>query len=158
MQNAKKGQIAVFFIDDNLAINKKRLKSLLRDMIAAGATATLHFSVDVSAVPGSYTNSATATAAGFTVVGSGPTAPVTVTAPPTATADVSVSKTDSPDPVLVGGNLTYTLAIHNAGPDAAVGVVVSDSLPAGVTLRIPILPATTAIGDDQLPPWKRKTA
>ncbi len=34
---AEKGQIAVFFIDDNLAINKKRLKSLLRDVIAAGA-------------------------------------------------------------------------------------------------------------------------
>jgi radical SAM superfamily enzyme YgiQ (UPF0313 family) len=34
----EKGQMAVFFIDDNLAINKKRLKSLLRDMIAAGAT------------------------------------------------------------------------------------------------------------------------
>src|SRR3954469_574235 len=33
----ERGQIAVFFIDDNLAINKKRLKSLLRDMIAAGA-------------------------------------------------------------------------------------------------------------------------
>lgn len=33
----EKGQIAVFFIDDNLAINKKRLKSLLRDMIAANA-------------------------------------------------------------------------------------------------------------------------
>ncbi len=33
----EKGQIAVFFIDDNLAINKKRLKGLLRDMIAAGA-------------------------------------------------------------------------------------------------------------------------
>jgi len=34
---SEKGQVAVFFIDDNLAINKKRLKSLLRDMIAAGA-------------------------------------------------------------------------------------------------------------------------
>ena len=34
----EKGQIAIFFIDDNLAINKKRLKSLLKDMIAAGAT------------------------------------------------------------------------------------------------------------------------
>jgi radical SAM superfamily enzyme YgiQ (UPF0313 family) len=33
----EKGQIAVFFIDDNLAINKKRLKSLLRDIIAADA-------------------------------------------------------------------------------------------------------------------------
>ena len=35
---SEKGQIAVFFIDDNLAINKKRLKGLLREMIAAGAT------------------------------------------------------------------------------------------------------------------------
>ena len=33
----ERGQIAVFFIDDNLAINKKRLKGLLRDIIAAGA-------------------------------------------------------------------------------------------------------------------------
>jgi radical SAM superfamily enzyme YgiQ (UPF0313 family) len=31
------GQIAVFFIDDNLAINTKRLKSLLKDIINAGA-------------------------------------------------------------------------------------------------------------------------
>ncbi|HEX8491276.1 MAG TPA: radical SAM protein [Pyrinomonadaceae bacterium] len=31
------GQIAVFFIDDNLAINIKRLKSLLKEIIAAGA-------------------------------------------------------------------------------------------------------------------------
>src|SRR5437762_3627958 len=33
----ERGQIAVFFIDDNLAINKKRLKSLLRDIILADA-------------------------------------------------------------------------------------------------------------------------
>lgn len=33
----ERGQIAVFFIDDNLAINVKRVKSLLRDIIAADA-------------------------------------------------------------------------------------------------------------------------
>ena len=33
----REGQIAVFFIDDNFAINLKRTKSLLRDIIAAGA-------------------------------------------------------------------------------------------------------------------------
>ncbi len=32
-----KGQIAVFFVDDNFAIKVKRTKSLLRDIIAAGA-------------------------------------------------------------------------------------------------------------------------
>jgi len=35
--NRERGQIAVFFIDDNLAINIKRLKSLLRDIIEAKA-------------------------------------------------------------------------------------------------------------------------
>src|SRR6266567_3918555 len=34
---AEGGQIAVFFIDDNFAINVKRTKSLLRDIIAAKA-------------------------------------------------------------------------------------------------------------------------
>ncbi len=34
---SEKGQIAVFFIDDNFAINVKRTKSLLRDIIAANA-------------------------------------------------------------------------------------------------------------------------
>ena len=33
----ERGQVAVFFIDDNLAINVKRVKSLLRDIISAGA-------------------------------------------------------------------------------------------------------------------------
>ena len=34
---ASNGKIAVFFVDDNFAINGKRTKSLLRDIIAAGA-------------------------------------------------------------------------------------------------------------------------
>jgi radical SAM superfamily enzyme YgiQ (UPF0313 family) len=34
---SSKGKIAVFFVDDNFAINVKRTKSLLRDIIAAGA-------------------------------------------------------------------------------------------------------------------------
>ena len=35
----EKGQIAVFFIDDNFAISVIRTKSLLRDIIAAKAQA-----------------------------------------------------------------------------------------------------------------------
>ncbi len=41
------GQIAVFFIDDNFAINIKRTKSLLRDIIAAGAQ--MHWVAQISA-------------------------------------------------------------------------------------------------------------
>ena len=35
---SEKGKVGVFFIDDNFAINVKRTKSLLRDMIAQDAT------------------------------------------------------------------------------------------------------------------------
>lgn len=37
LEKRKSGKIAVFFIDDNFAINRKRTKSLLRDIIANGA-------------------------------------------------------------------------------------------------------------------------
>ena len=49
-------------------------------------------------------------------------------------ADVSITKTDSPDPVARGGRLTYTLSVQNAGPQTATGVGLDDFLPAGVTL------------------------
>jgi radical SAM superfamily enzyme YgiQ (UPF0313 family) len=44
---SEKGQMAVFFIDDNFAINVKRTKSLLRDIIAAGAQ--VHWVAQISA-------------------------------------------------------------------------------------------------------------
>jgi radical SAM superfamily enzyme YgiQ (UPF0313 family) len=44
---AEGGQIAVFFIDDNFAINVKRTKSLLRDIIAASAQ--VHWVAQISA-------------------------------------------------------------------------------------------------------------
>jgi uncharacterized repeat protein (TIGR01451 family) len=48
-------------------------------------------------------------------------------------ADLSVSKSDSPDPILVEELLTYSLSVHNAGPSSAAGVSLTDDLPAGVT-------------------------
>ena len=54
-------------------------------------------------------------------------------AAPVLLADVSVTKTDSADPVSTGSQLTYTLAVTNHGPAVAQGVTVTDALPAGVT-------------------------
>jgi uncharacterized repeat protein (TIGR01451 family) len=52
---------------------------------------------------------------------------------PSGSADLSVTKSDSPDPVFTGGALSYTIHVSNAGPDAATHVVVTDKLPGGVT-------------------------
>ncbi len=47
--------------------------------------------------------------------------------------DLSITKTDSTDPVLPGGSLTYTVAVVNDGPGEATGLIVTDTLPPGVT-------------------------
>ena len=50
-----------------------------------------------------------------------------------ASADLSISKSDNIDPIIAGNQLLYTVTVNNAGPDDATGVVVTDTLPAGVT-------------------------
>ena len=52
----------------------------------------------------------------------------------TTIGDLSITKADSPDPVQVNNNLTYTITVNNNGPQAAAGVQVTDPLPAGVNL------------------------
>ncbi|TMA90900.1 MAG: DUF11 domain-containing protein [Deltaproteobacteria bacterium] len=52
----------------------------------------------------------------------------------TTCADVSVTKSDTPDPVTVGTNVTYTMTITNNGPDIATDVELTDTLPGAVTL------------------------
>jgi uncharacterized repeat protein (TIGR01451 family) len=49
------------------------------------------------------------------------------------TADLSITKTDSPDPVTTGNDLTYTVTVTNNGPDPAQSVTVTDNLPAETT-------------------------
>jgi uncharacterized delta-60 repeat protein/uncharacterized repeat protein (TIGR01451 family) len=44
-------------------------------------------------------------------------------------ADLSITKSGAPNPVLSGNRLTYTLALTNDGPQDATGVTVTDALP-----------------------------
>lgn len=48
-------------------------------------------------------------------------------------ADLSLSITDSTDPVQCSSSLTYTINVSNTGPNAAEAVTVRDTLPPGVT-------------------------
>ena len=50
-----------------------------------------------------------------------------------ARADLAVTMTDAPDPVAVGGSLTYAIQLRNDGPFDGTTVTLVDVLPAGVT-------------------------
>jgi len=52
----------------------------------------------------------------------------------TASADVQVTKADSPDPVIAGNNITYTITVTNNGPSDAQTLSLSDAVPANTTL------------------------
>lgn len=105
--------------------------------LAAGQTETITIVVQVpaaAAAAAAITNTATITGEGVE-----PT-PDTLH-PNTDNADVAVTrqavltltKTDAPDPNTVGGTLTYQILVTNTGPSTATNVVVSDTLPAGLT-------------------------
>jgi len=57
----------------------------------------------------------------------------TTTTPVAEIADLSITKVASSELAIGGRRLTYTLTYTNTGPSDAVDVVVSDSLPAGVS-------------------------
>ena len=94
----------------------------------SGASATVDIVVHVlPTTSGALTNTATVSAATSDPNTSNNTATTTTNAVPTA--DISVTKTDSPDPVHLGQNLTYTIVVANGGPSTATGVKLIDALP-----------------------------
>ncbi|MBO9661606.1 ExeM/NucH family extracellular endonuclease [Dokdonella sp.] len=48
-------------------------------------------------------------------------------------ADLSLTMTDTPDPVVAGSNLSYAITLTNAGPSVAAAATLSDTLPADTT-------------------------
>ncbi len=53
------------------------------------------------------------------------------TIPIAFSADLSGTKTATPDPVIAGNLLTYTITANNAGPSAAFNEMITDPLPVG---------------------------
>ncbi len=52
---------------------------------------------------------------------------------PVSNFDIAVSISGSPSPATVASNLTYTVSVSNLGPESITGVVLTDTLPSGVT-------------------------
>lgn len=101
--------------------------------VAAGAGGTIDVTVtvDADALPGTISNTVGISGSQFDpdTANNGATEDTDVT----AEADLSILKVDTPDPVLPGADVTYTLTYQNDGPSDAVGVAVTDVLPAEVT-------------------------
>jgi uncharacterized repeat protein (TIGR01451 family) len=102
--------------------------------LAGGATATFTLVVNVNAnTPGGSTLSNTVDVTTTSVEQTTADNSDTETTAVVTEADLSVEKTDAPDPVLAGANLTYTITVTNSGPSDAQSVSLSDLVPANTT-------------------------
>lgn len=66
-------------------------------------------------------------------------------------ADLSVSKTDSPDPVNAGANLTYSIIITNTGPSNATNTVFTDTIPVSTTFQSLTIPPGSGWNCNSIP-------
>ncbi len=123
----------VTYVSDTDACVEAPAGTLTCDLGAIPVFGTETFEITVtvaSAATGSLTNTATVASDVTDPDTSDNTA--TETTSVVTSADLRIAKTDSPDPVRLGGTVTYTVTVTNDGPSDATGVVVTDTLPAGV--------------------------
>ncbi|HEY2324730.1 MAG TPA: hypothetical protein VGJ82_17865 [Thermoanaerobaculia bacterium] len=103
----------------------------------SSAVFTLVVHVDPATPAGSLTNTAffdtTSGGRDQTISGSASTQVV-------VSADLSITKSDAPDPVMPDGNITYTIGVANPGPSNAASVTLSDTIPPSTTF-VSLVPA-----------------
>jgi uncharacterized repeat protein (TIGR01451 family) len=99
--------------------------------LAAGVPAFATITVIPTTV-GLITATAAAGGQEFDPITSNNTASITTTVGPAA--DLALSLTGFPNPVVTGSNVTYTIAVSNLGPSTATGVSANESLPPAFTV------------------------
>lgn len=94
-------------------------------------------SVPNPAAGGAHTNMTSdlsADVGGSAVSAAGARDDLVIETPSERAADLSITKTATPDTALAGADtITYTVVVSNAGPDAATGVVVTDTPGSGLS-------------------------
>ncbi len=100
--------------------------------VADAATITLKVTVDPSA-RGSLSNSATISSNEYDPLDSNNTGTASVAVNGQVDLDITKSDSVSPQSVIAGNTMAYSLNITNSGPSSATGVQVTDLLPDGVT-------------------------
>ncbi len=102
--------------------------------VSSSANFTVVLQVNASTPSGtSITDTATATATNIVPGLTTNTASATVLVASSSSADVSIVKTATPNPVTQGTLLVYTLTVTNNGPATATTVDVQDMLPSSAT-------------------------
>lgn len=100
--------------------------------VPASGSITVNFGATVSTVGGTYYNRVQATASGYTVLESGETAPVNVTAAtPPPVQPLQTAASVSPGSSSPGGEVTYTLTVTNPNAAAVTLDTLAHTLPAG---------------------------
>ena len=140
----------VTLISTDLAAQRCRLSgsTIACDVgfLAAGDVRAFTFRVAAAGI-GTVTNTATVTVPSGSDIARDPdltnnSASATVVLPDRGQADVSVRMTATPDMAVLnsprgGGEIAYTITVVNNGPGTAGRVVLTDVLPAGVSLTAP---------------------
>jgi uncharacterized repeat protein (TIGR01451 family) len=105
--------------------------------LASGQSATLvvTFTADATTAPASdaVATSATVSAANEPLINTGDDSGTEATSV-AASADLGITISDAPDPVIAGTDVTYTVRVDNGGPSDATDVVVTTTLPPGTSL------------------------
>jgi uncharacterized repeat protein (TIGR01451 family) len=91
------------------------------------------------------TDTATVTASTIDPNPSNNFATVTTIVAASGQADLGVTKTGTPNPVLAGNNITYTIVVTNSGPATSPNVTLTDTLPGNTTV-VSITPPSTPTG------------
>ena len=98
-------------------------------LAAAGSLViTVFVTANLAAAPGTYTNTATVSATTADPVPGNDSGSQDTTIVPSA--DLSIVKTDSADPVNPGTSFDYTIVVTNNGPSDASNLQVTDTIPA----------------------------